>query len=343
MKKLHFQIILTTFLAFLFTSCVSYRKYEDTLNAKNSCEEENAGIKSESEKIAEQFTALNENVISLDDQVKKLRSDTAILGTTKRLLSINYDHLMTTYELLDKKNKELLAGNVAETEKISNELSLTQENLLKKEDELRKLERELNAKEKTLDGLSAQLKNSMKSVEAKEAELSELQSILARKDSVVKALKDKVSGALLGFQNKGLTVTEKNGKVYVSLENKLLFASGSYQVGKEGIKALKELAKVLEENQDISIMIEGHTDNDSYNGSNGIKDNWDLSVKRATSIVKILINNSSIDPKRLTAAGRSKYVPVDEADTKEAKAKNRRTEIILTPKLDELLKILDSN
>ena len=157
------------------------------------------------------------------------------------------------------------------------------------------------------------------------------------------ALKDKISKALLGFENNGLTVTRKEGKIYVSMEEKLLFASGSAEIGAEGTKAIKNLGVVLAENPDINIMIEGHTDDLDYIPDAAIKDNWDLSVKRANTVVRILLQNKKIDPKRLTSAGRSEYDPLDPAKTSEARRKNRRTEIILTPNLDELFKLVDSN
>ncbi len=148
---------------------------------------------------------------------------------------------------------------------------------------------------------------------------------------------------MFGFEGKGLTITQKNGKVYVSMEENLLFASGSTIVEDKGIEALKKVAKVLEQNSEINILIEGHTDDVPMAGKGDIKDNWDLSVMRATSIVKIITKNSSVDPRRLTAAGRGEYFPVDPAKTTEARKKNRRTEIILTPKLDELFKVLETN
>ena len=153
------------------------------------------------------------------------------------------------------------------------------------------------------------------------------------------ALKSKVSEALSGFEGKGLTVTQKEGKVYVSLDEKLLFKSGKWDVDPKGQDALKKLAAVLENNQDVNITIEGHTDDLAYSGNGNIQDNWDLSTKRATSIVKIILSNSKIDPVRLIASGRSCYLPVDDAKTAEARAKNRRTEIILTPKLDVLYEL----
>ena len=133
----------------------------------------------------------------------------------------------------------------------------------------------------------------------------------------------------------------KNGKVYVSMENKLLFGSGSWAVGAEGRKAVVEVGKVLAANPDISVLIEGHTDNDEYGGSGPIADNWDLSTKRATAIVSILGENKGINKFNLTAAGRSEYAPVASNSSSDGKSKNRRIEIILTPKLDEISKMLN--
>ena len=174
----------------------------------------------------------------------------------------------------------------------------------------------------------------------KEARLSELQAILDQKDAEVKALKNKVANALKGFENMGLTIYEKNGKVYVSLDEKLLFASGSWDIDNRGKEALHELGKVLAGEANINVAIEGHTDNVPYRGSSNVKDNWDLSVMRATAVVKELLKNDKINPQRITASGRSEYLPVDPEDSREARAKNRRTEIILTPKLDELFQII---
>jgi chemotaxis protein MotB len=194
-----------------------------------------------------------------------------------------------------------------------------------------------------LDKSKAALEDKRLQLMARSKRINDLESVLARKDSAVLSLKNNIANALLGFADQGLTVEQKNGKVYVSLEEQLLFKSGSWVVDTKGQDALKKLGKVLETQSDVSILIEGHTDNVPYKGSGAIEDNWDLSVKRATAIVKILTANSSIDPKQLSAAGRSEYSPLNTEDTKEAKAENRRTEIIITPKLNELFKILESN
>ena len=175
----------------------------------------------------------------------------------------------------------------------------------------------------------------------KEARLNELQSVLDAKDAEVKALRNKVADALKGFEEMGLTIYEKNGKVYVSLEAELLFASGRWDVDNKGKATLAELGNILANDVGINVVIEGHTDNVPFNGSGNIKDNWDLSAMRATGVVKEILKNKDINPQRITASGRGEYVPVDVEDTREARAKNRRIEIILTPKLDELFQIIE--
>ncbi|HER39958.1 MAG TPA: OmpA family protein, partial [Salinimicrobium catena] len=167
-----------------------------------------------------------------------------------------------------------------------------------------------------------------------------LEGVIAAKDAKMNALKNSLSRALTNFEGKGLTVEQRDGKVYVSMENKLLFSSGSWSVGTEGQKAVAQLALVLADNPDIAVLIEGHTDNVPYNGSGQLTDNWDLSTKRATAIVQLLRQNAEIDPQNLTAAGRGEYAPIASNDTAEGRAKNRRIEVILTPKLDEINKLL---
>jgi chemotaxis protein MotB len=236
---------------------------------------------------------------------------------------------------MDRLNK-LLAGSASDNAKLSGDLQLTKEQLLKKEDELKTLETRLNKQKNELDELSVALKQ-------REKRVNELEDILKKKDQAAADLRKKLSDALLGFENKGLTITQKNGKVYVSLDESLLFASGKTNVEARGVEALKSVAKVLEANTDINVMVEGHTDDVPMKGAGEIKDNWDLSVMRATSVTKIMLNNAKIDGERITSAGRGEFFPLDPAKTADARKKNRRTEIILTPKLDELLKVLENN
>jgi chemotaxis protein MotB len=210
-----------------------------------------------------------------------------------------------------------------------------------KNEALKNKERELHEQEASL--ISAQNKNRelSASLALREKRVAELEGILKSKDSAVLALKASIQKALLGFQNQGLSIEVRNGKVYVSMEEKLLFKSGSITVDPEGEKALMALAKALNTYEEVSILVEGHTDNVPMKSST-IKDNLDLSVLRATSITRLLTANGKVDPKRVTSAGRGEYFPIDPSNTSEARAKNRRTDIILTPKLDELLSILNS-
>lgn len=334
--KNKFNYVLFSAIAVSIFSCVPQRKLEEEQTKRKSCETELATLKTKS---LEDEAKLAEDAKMIVDQTKEivgLAKDTNVLGTSYRTLVSKYDKLNQINEqLLDKYNR-LLEGNLADTRKLSGELQMTQEQLLKKEDELKKLAAELEAKKKNLDDLTAELKK-------REARVSELEDVLRKKDEAANELKKKLSDALLGFEGKGLTITQKNGKVYVSMDESLLFASGSTSVEAKGIEALKKVAKVLEQNIDINVLIEGHTDDVPMVGKGDIKDNWDLSVMRATSIVKIITKNSSVDPRRLTGAGRGEYFPIDSAKTTEARKKNRRTEIILTPKLDELFKVLETN
>jgi chemotaxis protein MotB len=228
-------------------------------------------------------------------------------------LSKQYDYLLDN-------NSSLIAASARENKSLMDQLSTLQNRLQAKEDSLN-TERLL--------------------LEKGQRRVNELEGVIRRKDSTVAFVRQKVADALLGFTGKGLTVNMRDGKVYVSLENSLLFAPGSWDVAPKGQVALENLARVLAENNDISVLVEGHTDNDPYRGQSQVRDNWDLSVMRATNVVKILTTNQGLDPERITAAGRGEFIPLVENDTPENKAINRRTEIILTPDLTELANLLE--
>ena len=327
---------LVILLAVSLFGCVPANKLKDEKAKRENCEKELANYKASSQSLETQTTELKNKLTETEKQIVGLQKDTSIIGTNYRNLTSKYDKLNELNEkLLDKYNK-LLSGSNSESEKLSGQLSSTQVQLQKKQDDLKQLQSELELKKKDLDALTDQLKQ-------REQRVKELEDVLKQKDEAVAGLKKKVSDALLGFEGKGLTVTTKNGKVYVSLEESLLFQSGKWAVEPKGLEVLKKLAKVLEQSTDINVLVEGHTDDVPMKGIGDVKDNWDLSAVRATSVVKIITNSSSIDPKRLTAAGRGEFFPIDGSKTKEARAKNRRTEIILTPKLDELLKVLETN
>jgi chemotaxis protein MotB len=327
---------ITIMCATVLFSCVPQRKLEEEQAKRQNCEKELTALKSSGADCETRSTELKAKLTEIDKQINGLQRDTAIIGSNYRNLTVKYDKLNQINDQLQDKLTKMLEGNVADTKKLSGELQMTQDQLLKKQDELRALEKQLNEQKANLDQLTAELKK-------REARVKELEDVLAQKDKAVNDLKKKVSDALVGFENKGLTVTQKNGKVYVSMEENLLFATGSTKVEPKGVEAIKKLAKVLESNSDINIMVEGHTDDVPMKGTGDIKDNWDLSVMRATSVVKIITSSSSVDPKRISAAGRGEYFPLDPSKTTDARKKNRRTEIILSPKLDELLKVLESN
>ena len=171
---------------------------------------------------------------------------------------------------------------------------------------------------------------------AREERVDQLEELIALKEAALSELKQRLSDALLNFKEKGLTVEQRNGKVYVSMENKLLFQSGRWDIEAEGKKAIRQLAAVLQDNPDISILIEGHTDNVPFSGQGGLESNWDLSTKRATAVVNILLENDQLLPQNLTAAGRSEYIPIAPNSTPEGRASNRRIEVILSPQWDEI-------
>jgi chemotaxis protein MotB len=270
----------------------------------------------------------DKQLASVKEEIEKTRSERDRAVDEYNRLSIKYSDLQNAQD-------ELVRGNVRETQKLLAELQAAQQTLQNKEDLLRQLEQTLDTKKASLDELTYEL-------EKRNARLVELEKILDAQKQIAQDLKNKVSEALLGFENNGLTVTMKNGKVYVSLDEKLLFKSASWEVDANGRNALKKLAGVLEKNPDIQITIEGHTDDVPYNPGGGqLRDNWDLSVKRATTVVRVLLEGSKIDPKRLTASGHSEYLPVDARTTTDARQKNRRTEIVLTPDLSELYELIN--
>ena len=337
MKKAILNLIFSSGTILIFFSCVPGRKLDESEEKRKYCEQELSTAKSNLQTVDAKLKELNETLGKDVKELEALRKDTNIMGSSYRQLTVKYDKLnLLNEQLLDRYNK-LLAGTEKDNAKLSGDLQLTQEQLLKKQDELRALEAKLNSQKEELDRLAMELKK-------REQRVNELEEVLKSKDQAVVDLKKKLKDALFDFENKGLTITQKNGKVYVSMDESLLFASGKINVEPKGVEALKSVAKVLEQNTDINVMVEGHTDDVPMKGAGEIKDNWDLSVMRATSVTKIILQNAAgMDQKRITASGKGEFFPLDPAKTAEARKKNRRTEIILTPKLDELFKVLENN
>lgn len=258
-------------------------------------------------------------------------------------LSGNVDNLNLERNDLESAKKQLaqqLQDLQNERNKLNSEIAIAQTKLTDLENSYDNLEK--NSAE-SLNAEAIRLAKAKADLDAKSKRVEELEGILAANDKQMRLLKDNLSKALNDFEGRGLTIEQKNGKVYVSMENKLLFKSGSWTVNDEGKKAVVELGKVLAQNPDITVLIEGHTDNDKILGNlgDGVVNNWDLSTKRALSIVNILTENNTIDKKNLTAAGRSEYAPLMSNSTPEGKAKNRRIEVILTPNLDQINSVLN--
>ncbi len=315
----------TMFLLFgasLFIACVPARKYEEA-NARVKAMQ--AEVDAANSRALEARTSYDEMQQRMEEEGKRLvrlQHDTTVLGTSLRQMTGQYDKINALNNELLEKYSRLLSGDRSENRKLLTDLETVRLDLMNKEDSLNALAERMAEKEALL--------------EDREAKLAELQAELAAKEAAMRSLKDRVSQALLGFEGKGLTVEQRGGRIYVSMENKLLFSSGSATVDPQGKDAITKLAKAIENEKDLNILVEGHTDTDRIQPGSMYKDNWDLSVMRSTSVVRILQENSRIDPVRITAAGRGEYIPVDASD----KAKNRRIEIILAPDLKGLYELV---
>ena len=263
-------------------------------------------------------------------------------------LKDNYNRQTKSIENLNTEIKDLTKKFVT----IEETLEETEDSLNQKQQKLEQLESSLDLlkqnSETALKERIAENQTLMEKIAERENELAdrmarvdELEGLITRQQEAMRNLKEKLSDALLNFEDKGLTVEARDGKVYVSMENKLLFRSGSWTVGAEGRLAIEELGNVLADNPDIAILIEGHTDNVPYSGKGPLKGNWDLSTKRATAIVNQLLENPDILPQNLTAAGRGEYLPIAANSTRQGRAANRRIEVVLSPQLDEIKQIIN--
>ena len=332
-KKVSFgSLILLSFLI----SCVPVKQFTDMKSKADTYQKENDKLKDENLKLTVEVNELDGKVLVLQRKCLDLENELAKLKKDRQDLQLEKESLEKARQEYEDQMNQIKAGSSEEISKLLDELQQMQNNLQERENKVNAAEQELADKE-------SKLKESQDLYQQQQARLAELQKALDNQKEAVKQLKEKVNQALMGFYDQGLTVHEKDGKIYVSLDEKLLFQTGSYSVDVKGQEAIKKLSEVLANNPDINIMVEGHTDDVPLNGVGQIKDNWDLSAMRATAVARILLTNKAIDPKRITTAGRSEYVPLDPAKTPEARQKNRRTEIILTPNLNEVLKLIQSN
>lgn len=316
------RISLVALTLVLISSCVSPKIYKDL-------ESKYANLKQANRKLSDENEDLLFDKTKAENELKQLKADYAqVLAQRNKLqgdfdaTKANLDALKSSYDALEKNSSASIAANSEKNRELLAQLEAKEQALAEENQRLEKLKQELANRSNRV---------------------AELEKVISDKDAAMTALKEAISKALTDFEGKGLTVEQHDGKVYVSMENKLLFSSGSWAVGTEGRRAVQQLGTVLATNPDIAVLIEGHTDNVPYQGSGQIVGNWDLSTKRATAIVTILRENASINAENLTAAGRGEFAPIATNDTPEGRAKNRRIEVILTPKLDELTKLLKEN
>ena len=302
------------------SSCVSSKVYNDLQSRYDALKGEKEALLGENQTLDSTNNNLENQLNTLQDSYDRLVAERNQLRQDYDATKNNLENLKASYEALEKNSSAAIRANV---------------------DQNKELLAQLESKERALAEERSRLEALKKQLDSRSQRVDELESLIAAKDQAMKNLKDAISRALLDFEGKGLTVEQRDGKVYVSMENKLLFQSGSWAVNENGRRAVQQLGSVLATNPDINVLIEGHTDNVPYRGNGPLQDNWDLSTKRATSIVRILLGNSQIDPASLTAAGKGQFVPVAPNSTTEGKAKNRRIEVVLTPKLDEITKLLN--
>ncbi|WP_299102558.1 OmpA family protein [uncultured Winogradskyella sp.] len=316
MKKLSILVLTIT----LFTSCVSKQIYTDLEDKYANLKKENRSLTDEMEALSQEKTKIYNDLNALQSAYESAVSERDKLQADYAASQSNLETLKASYKALEENSSASIAKN-------------SQKN--------RELLAQLEAKELALAAENERLNSLKQELESRSKRVAELENVIASKDAAMNSLKDAISKALTNFEGKGLTVEQRNGKVYISMENKLLFQSGSWYVGSQGKQAVNQLGNVLAENPEISVLIEGHTDNVPYKGNDQLSGNWDLSAKRATAIVNILRENEAINPENLTAAGRGEFAPIASNETSEGKAKNRRIEVILTPKLDEISKLLN--
>ena len=316
------KISLVTLTLVLISSCVSPKIYKDLEAKYDNLKQVNRKLTDENEDLLFTKTATENELKQLKTAYGEALAERDRVQSDYDAAKANLEALKASYDALEKNSSASIAAN-------------SQKN--------RELLAQLEAKEQALADENQRLEKLKKELQDRSNRVNELEKVISDKDAAMSALKDAISKALTDFEGKGLTVEQRDGKVYVSMENKLLFSSGSWAVGTEGRRAVQQLGSVLGKNPDIAVLIEGHTDNVPFQGNGSIVGNWDLSTKRATAIVSILRENAAINAENLTAAGRGEFAPIATNDTPEGKAKNRRIEVILTPKLDELSRLLKEN
>ncbi|MBP5457539.1 MAG: OmpA family protein [Paludibacteraceae bacterium] len=313
-------------LGLLVSSCATSKKLDAVQSKLDDCEKANTEASRDLSAAQIRISNLSSDSAAMQKRLDEIIADTVRQSKELHQTELQLSSLRSLYnQLNDQLGKNNLQGE-KEIKALLSDLQKSQEKLQVREDALLKAENDLQS--------------SAKALAEKEKKVEYLSKKLTEQDSLMRNLRQKVATALKGFVGNGLEVINKNGKVYVSMDEKLLFQSGSWNVDEKGVAALDNISKLLAENKDLQVVIEGHTDDLPYRGYGNVDDNWDLSTKRATSIVRILLKNEGVDPSRVTASGRAEFVPIDTSGTREARQRNRRTEIIISPNVDEIMKIV---
>ena len=308
MKKLIFLCLCS----FGLVSCVSSKMFNEIEGNYAQLKVDHSILEKDNSELIVRYDSLRYHYGELMSQYEKIEME---LDSSKK----NFETLQDSYTALEKNSNAELQESIEQNRGLLDKIQLKESELLDERSELDSLKNELASRISRVD---------------------ELEQVIANKEALLSNLKSSLTKALLSFDGKGLTVEQRDGKVYVSMENKLLFKPGSWAVGSEGRQAIRQLAMVLEENKDIAVLIEGHTDDEPYIGDSKLSGNWDLSVKRATSIVTLLLKNNGVKPENITAAGKGEYAPLVPNSSASNRSKNRRIEVILAPKLDEIGKLL---
>jgi chemotaxis protein MotB len=316
------KIILIPLVLLNTTACVSSKLFQELEGKYSQLKSDYDELSLTNDTEIDLKKGLQNELNTLKQTFETVKSERDQLESDLNSLKKNYDNLNAAYAALEQNSSKVIEEN-------------SQKN--------RGLLQKLDSKEQALALENERLMRLEADMQERLERITELEALINAKDQAMNDLKNAISKALTDFEGKGLTVEQRDGKVYVSMENKLLFKSGSWAVNSQGRNAIAQLGNVLAENPDIAVLIEGHTDNVPFSNRGQISNNWDLSTKRATAIISILAENKAISLENLTAAGRSKYSPVDSNDTNKGKAKNRRIEVVLTPKLDEISKLLNKN
>lgn len=321
MKK-NILFLLTAFVLSMSSCLVSKKKFDEQVALADKLKAERDDCNDKLTQANATIEDLNKQIANLGSEISKLKDSNASLDEKLKKLGQLKNESDALCQRVKEQLDQITKSSAADKDKLLKQLADREKALMEKEAELQKLGAALNERE---------------------MKVKELQDLIASKDAAVKALKEKMLAALKGFNAGDLSIYEKDGKVYVALSDKLLFKTGSYTVEERGKEALKKIAEVLNKQMDINVAIEGHTDSIPYVSSSGpINSNWDLSVMRASSVTKLMVDNYGVNPARVTPIGRSRYFPVESNTTPEGRSKNRRIDVILEPDMKAIFSILNN-